>query len=217
MLVMFNTAPRRWAAVVRQVMWRHKFATGVTAAGLALAVTAMVSGGASGHPSDAAPRVRSFTLPALGHPGEHVSLTAYAGRPVVVNFFASWCVPCKKETPLLARFFRTPRGRVVMIGVDVNDSTAAALSFVRRAGVAYPVGVDRTAATAIRYGVVAIPQTFFLDAGRRVIKRVFGAVTLAELTRDTAELTAASGPCTSGSPAAAVQARMPEGPLPAGS
>jgi hypothetical protein len=86
----------------------------------------------------------------------------------------------------------------------VNDATAAALGFVRRAGVTYPVGVDRTAATAICYGVVAIPQTFFVDAGRRVIKRVFGAVTLAELTRDTAELTAASGPRASGSPAAAV-------------
>jgi thiol-disulfide isomerase/thioredoxin len=112
---------------------------------------------------------------------------------VVVNFFASWCVPCKKETPLLARFFRTPRGRVVMIGVDVNDATAAALSFVRKARVTYPVGVDRSAATATAWGVVAIPQTFFLDAGHRVIRRVFGAVTPAELTRDTARLAATSG------------------------
>ena len=52
----------------------------------------------------------------------------------------------------------------------------------------YAVGVDRTAATAEAWGVVAIPQTFFLDAGRHVVKRVFGAVTLAELTRDTALL-----------------------------
>ncbi|HLQ53566.1 MAG TPA: TlpA disulfide reductase family protein, partial [Streptosporangiaceae bacterium] len=95
--------------------------------------------------------------------------------------------------PLLARFFRVPRGRVVMIGVDVNDATAAALSFVRKAGVTYPVGVDRSAAIANAWGVVAIPQTFFLDAGRRVIRRVFGAVTLAELTRDTAGLAATSG------------------------
>ncbi len=111
----------------------------------------------------------------------------------MVNFFASWCVPCKKETPLLARFFRAPRGRVVMIGVDVNDATAAALRFVRKAGVTYMVVVDRSAATADAWGVVAIPQTFFLDAGRHVVRRALGAVTMAELTRDTAELAAASG------------------------
>jgi len=134
--------------------------------------------GTSGRAHGAGPRVPGFTLPALGHRGEQVSLAAYAGRPVVVNFFASWCVPCKKETPLLARFFRAPRGRVVMIGVDVNDATAAALRFVRKAGVTYLVVIDRSAATASAWGVVAMPQTFFLDAGRHVIRRALGAVTL---------------------------------------
>ena len=80
-----------------------------------------------------------------------------------------------------------------MIGVDVNDATAAALRFVRKAGVTYMVVVDRSAATADAWGVVAIPQTFFLDAGRHVVRRALGAVTMAELTRDTAELAAASG------------------------
>jgi cytochrome c biogenesis protein CcmG/thiol:disulfide interchange protein DsbE len=208
-------APSRDRAVAAcRAMWRHKIATMVTAAGLALAVAATVIG-APGHPHGAAPLVPGFTLPALGHPSEDVSLAAYPGRPVVVNFFASWCVPCKKETPLLARFFRIPRGRVVMIGVDVNDVTAAALSFVRKAGVTYPVGVDRTAATAIAWRVVAIPQTFFLDSRRRVIRRVFGAITVAELTRDTAGLAAAPGGRPAGSPAAAARTRhQPPGELP---
>jgi hypothetical protein len=59
--------------------------------------------------------------------------------------------------------------------------------------VTYPVGVDRSAATATAWGVIAIPQTFFLGAGHRVIRRVFGAVTFGELARDTARLAAASG------------------------
>ncbi len=183
---------RDWAAAARRAIRQHKITTGMTAAGLVLTVATTVIG-APDHPHGAAPRVPGFTLPALGHPAEHVSLAAYPGRPVVVNFFASWCVPCKKETPLLARFFRVPRGRVVMIGVDVNDATAAALSFVHKAGVTYPVGVDRSAAIANAWGVTAIPQTFFLDASHRVIRRVFGAVTPAELTRDTAKLAPTSG------------------------
>jgi cytochrome c biogenesis protein CcmG, thiol:disulfide interchange protein DsbE len=193
---------QRQAAAARRAMQQHKIATALTAAVLVLAAAAIVIG-APGHERGVRPRLPGFILPALGHPGGRVSLAVYAGRPVVVNFFASWCVPCKKETPLLARFFRTPHGRVAMIGVDVNDATAAALSFVRKAGVTYPVGVDRTAATAVHSGVVAIPQTFFLDPGRHVIRRVFGAVTLAELTRDTAQLAVTSAAREPMSPAAA--------------
>ncbi len=101
---------------------------------------------------------------------------------MIVNFFASWCVPCKKETPLLARFYRAEHGRVTILGIDSNDAAAAAaLRFVRAAGVSYPVGFDPAAATATAYGVIAIPQTFFLDARHRVVKRVFGAVTMQDL------------------------------------
>jgi cytochrome c biogenesis protein CcmG/thiol:disulfide interchange protein DsbE len=187
MPAMLKMSSRDRVAAALRAIGQHKIATGLTAAGLAVAVVAAVIGG-PGHAHGAAPRVPGFTLPVLGRPGEQVSLGAYAGRPVVVNFFASWCVPCKKETPLLARFFRTAHGRIAVIGVDVNDATTAALRFVRLAGVTYPVVVDRSAATSIAWGVVAIPQTFFLDARGHVIRRVLGAVTLVELIRDTAEL-----------------------------
>lgn len=113
-----------------------------------------------------------------------MSLGSFAGRPVIVNFFASWCIPCKKETPLIARFYRSVHGRVAVIGVDSNDRARAALRFTRAAGVSYRVGFDPyPAATAIGYGVIAIPQTFFLDARHRIVKRVFGAVTMKGLAR----------------------------------
>jgi len=146
----------------------------------ALAAVSLASG-TSGGGSHALPLAKGFTLPALGHSSQRVTLAAYAGRPVIVNFFASWCVPCKKETPLLARFYRAGHGQVIILGVDSSDSAAAARRFVRAAGVAYPVGFDPAGATAAAYGVIAIPQTFFLNASHRVVKRVFGAVTLADL------------------------------------
>ncbi|SRR6266568_3617082 len=184
-------ALRDWMAGAGREAWRHKVASGLIAVGLALAVAAGVIG-TPGHTRAAAPRMPGFTLPALGHPGQQVSLASFAGRPIVINFFASWCIPCKKETPLLASFFRRAHGRVVMIGVDVNDPADAALRFVRMAGVTYRVAVDRSAATASAWGVIAIPQTFFLDPGRHVVKRVFGALTLGRLTKDTALVAAIS-------------------------
>jgi thiol-disulfide isomerase/thioredoxin len=150
-------------------------------AALILIATIASAGGSSRAASAARPAAKPFTLRALGRPGS-LSLSQYAGRPVVVNFFASWCGPCKKETPLLAGFYRARQGRVAVVGVDVNDSAALALAFVRRAGVSYPVGSDPTVAAATAYGVVALPQTFFLNASHHVVKRVFGALTQADLT-----------------------------------
>jgi cytochrome c biogenesis protein CcmG, thiol:disulfide interchange protein DsbE len=144
-------------------------------------ILALGSGDGSSQASSARPAAKTFTLHALGHPGL-VSLSQYAGRPVIVNFFASFCEPCKKETPLLARFYRARHGQLAIVGIDVNDGTAAAMRFVRSAGASYPVGADPTAATATGYGVVAIPQTFFLNAAHHIVKRVFGAVTQADLT-----------------------------------
>ena len=126
----------------------------------------------------------AFTLPSLRDPAQQVSLSAYRGHPVIVNFFASWCVPCKKETPLLAGFYRTSHGKVVIIGVDADDSAPNARSFVTASGVAYPVGFETTPAVADAYGVsgIGIPETFFLDARHRIVKRVLGGVTMKELT-----------------------------------
>lgn len=136
-------------------------------------------------PPVAAPRpAPAFSLPSLREPGQQVSLSAYRGQPVIVNFFASWCSPCKKETPLLAGFYRTWRGKVVIIGVDADDSAPAARSFVTSYGVGYPVGFESTPAVADAYGVsgIGIPETFFLDGRHRIVKRIIGGVTLKELT-----------------------------------
>ncbi|HUL24488.1 MAG TPA: TlpA disulfide reductase family protein [Streptosporangiaceae bacterium] len=158
--------------------------TALTAVVVGIAVIVILSfpsGGGQRH-APAAP-ARNFSLGALGDPQQRISLSSLAGRPVIVNFFASWCVPCRKETPLLARFYRARHGAVKIIGIDVNDQASSALAFVRRNGVTYPVATEpATGTTIIDYDLPGLPATFFLDSRHRIVKRVYGAVTQAELT-----------------------------------
>jgi len=130
---------------------------------------------------------KSFSLAELGHAGATVSLAAYAGRPVIVNFFASWCAPCQRETPMLAKFYASQHGRVIVLGIDANDETAAALRFIAKARVSYPVGADPfPAPVTTSYGVYALPQTFFLNAQHRIVSKVVGPLTERDISRGVA-------------------------------
>jgi cytochrome c biogenesis protein CcmG/thiol:disulfide interchange protein DsbE len=158
----------------------------VAASVVAAAAVALIVVGASVGSGAPAPhnlgRAKNFSLGVLGHPGRQLSLQSMAGHPVIVNFFASWCEPCQKETPLIARFYRAGQGHVAVIGVDVNDSAAKAMAFVRRSGVTYPVAVDpMPMKAAIAYNLPGLPATFFLNARHLIVKRVYGPVTEAEL------------------------------------
>jgi cytochrome c biogenesis protein CcmG/thiol:disulfide interchange protein DsbE len=160
----------------------------VLAVVVVLLAVGATSGGAPKHAPP--PRAQAFTLPELGHPGQHISLAQYAGHPLILNFFASWCEPCQRETPLIARFYRSHRHSVVIIGIDVNDTSSAGLAFARKMGVAYPVASDPAPMTmALNYGVAALPQTFFLNAQHRVVRRMIQAVSLADLRRGVAIMT----------------------------
>ncbi len=175
-----------WRAAVRHKVVSSLIALCVAGSlvGIALASSASGASGASGQPAPPADvAAPTFSLPVLGHSGQRVSLGQYSGRPLIVNFFASWCDPCKTETPLLAKFYRAEKGKVALVGLDENDVLGNAMSFTRADGVSYPVGWDPQFGIASAYGVNALPQTFFLDARHRIVDRIFGAVTLVDLQK----------------------------------
>jgi cytochrome c biogenesis protein CcmG/thiol:disulfide interchange protein DsbE len=178
-----------WAGAARDV-WRaaarHKLASGLIALAavaslIAIALVASSPAGPAGAAAD--PAAPAFSLPVLGQSTQKISLSDYAGKPVIVNFFASWCEPCQKETPLLAGFYRAEHAKVAIVGLDENDVQANAASFTHKEGVGYPVGFDPGVVAASAYGVAGLPQTFFLDARHRIVDRVFGAVTQADINR----------------------------------
>ncbi len=169
-----------------------RLAVAAVAAVCAAALAAVITIDTASHRNTPAaePAAPAFTLPSLRDPAQTVSLSAYRGDPVIVNFFASWCTPCGRETPTLASFYRASAGRAVIIGVDADDNATAARHFVTHDRVAYPVGFETTPAVANAYGVsaVGIPETFFLNWRHRIVKRILGDVTMRELSQESAVL-----------------------------
>lgn len=126
-------------------------------------------------------RAPAFRLPRLTGGGT-VSLAAYRGKAVVLNFWGSYCGPCKQEMPHLeAAYKRWGRRGVVVVGMDVVDSRRAARAFARSHGVTYPIAFDPVGDTTGPYGVLATPTTFFIDRRGLIVKRILAAVSDAVL------------------------------------
>ena len=123
------------------------------------------------------PQAPAFTLSRVDRQGT-LSLADLRGKAVVVNFWASWCVPCKQEAPVLEQAWRQHRDEgLVVLGVDFNDLRSDALGFMKHQGVTYPVVYDRDGAVVAKFGATGVPETFFVDRrGRLVGKRIEGAV-----------------------------------------
>ena len=115
-----------------------------------------------------------FALPTLG--GGFVRLSDFRGRPVVLNFWASYCKPCREEFPLFRRSL-AGRGDVTLLGVDTNEALERdGRSFADDERATWPSAYDTRSRLAAAYGVTNLPQTLFLDAEGVVRDRVFGEV-----------------------------------------
>jgi cytochrome c biogenesis protein CcmG/thiol:disulfide interchange protein DsbE len=130
------------------------------------------------------PTAPAFALERLDGNGK-LELESLRGKAVVLNFWASWCGPCKDETPLLQEGWKRWQDKdVVFVGVDVKDFRGDARDFLDRYGVTYTNVYDGKGWTVGRYGVTGFPETYFVDAAGNVRYRIAGPV------EDAAELDA---------------------------
>lgn len=143
-------------------------------------------GGAGGDSTRLAP---GFTLPALRPDRPEVALSAAPGKPTVVNFFAAWCEPCKKELPVLREAALRHAGVIEFIGVDHQDSRSDAIELLDAFGITYPTGYDPKGEVAARYGLRGLPATVFITPGGRIVELHQGEITGAELEERLHQLT----------------------------
>lgn len=113
-----------------------------------------------------------FLLPTLQ--GDTVRLSEFRGRWVLVNFWASWCGPCRSETPELQLLVEREVDRVVVLGVNLQETPDAARRFVTEFAVMYPIALDRDGSVGQGYGVSALPVTFLVDPDGRIADIVRG-------------------------------------------
>jgi cytochrome c biogenesis protein CcmG/thiol:disulfide interchange protein DsbE len=127
------------------------------------------------------PAAPDFTLPLLDGGGD-LELESLRGKAVVLNFWASWCLPCKKEAPLLEQAWRTWRSKgVVVVGVDANDLKSDARRFAKRYGLTYPIVHDGPGKLLDDYGLSGFPETFFVRPDGKLSSWTQGELDAAEI------------------------------------
>jgi cytochrome c biogenesis protein CcmG/thiol:disulfide interchange protein DsbE len=142
---------------------------------VAVGLTTRGSGGPEGR---AAPPLPDAVLA-----GPRVTLAELRGKPAAVNFWASWCEPCRQEAPQLERLWRSLHGRAQLVGVDYTDSVAGGRSFVRSYGLTYPNLRDPEGVSGLGYGIVGLPDTAIIDPHGRLVELLRGPQTEASLRR----------------------------------
>jgi cytochrome c biogenesis protein CcmG/thiol:disulfide interchange protein DsbE len=125
----------------------------------------------------------------VGFRNEEVRLSGYRGKPVFLYFWASWCLPCREEAPLLEAAWRKWREEgLAFVGVNMQDRQDDAAAFLAEFNLTFPSGIDRDGKTYIDYGVYGVPEAFFIKPDGTLWARWIGPLDGAELEEMLASL-----------------------------
>jgi len=152
--------PRRWIGIL------------VIAALVAVVAIEVATSGSGEGLGQKAPRLPTQVLSP-----PRVSLASLRLKPAFVNFWASWCDPCRQEAPVLERFAKALNGRASLVGVDWNDSRSGAKQFIAQYHLTYPMLRDDSGAVGDAYGLNGLPTTYVLNSGGRIVERLRGPQT----------------------------------------
>jgi cytochrome c biogenesis protein CcmG, thiol:disulfide interchange protein DsbE len=145
-------------------------------AGLVIALVVLEVATSGDHEEDEAPPLPSAVLVP-----PKVTVDSLRGKPAVINFWASWCEPCKEEAPHLQRYHERNRERVSVVGVDYTDERPAAERFIKRYGWTFPNLYDPDGLAGAEYELVGLPVTVILDSDGRITQRLRGPQTEATI------------------------------------
>jgi len=120
-----------------------------------------------------------FTVPGLS--GSPVSAASFRGKPLLLNFWATWCVPCRQELPALQRFAADQGNRWAVLGIDELEKAADVNAFAHGLGVTYPLAIDADGSIAQRFRVQGLPTSFLIDAQGIIRQTHLGALDAATL------------------------------------
>jgi thiol-disulfide isomerase/thioredoxin len=137
--------------------------------------------GAGGGPAMlAGAPAQSYTIKTLA--GADDGLDRYRGSVVLVNLWASWCAPCRSETPALERLYRDDRGKgLVVLGIDQGESAAAASAFAKEMNLSYPILLDEDQQYGRAYAAIGLPTSLVIDRTGHIVRGIDGELSLAQM------------------------------------